>query len=77
MSNQTIKAVVDTLVPSTIPVPDKTLIKQFVRRIYDSIKQEMITDQKETDALLEAIFGEVKDEIDNLKIKKSNENNHD
>lgn len=68
---------VDTLVPSTIPVPDKTLIKQFVRRIYDSIKQEMITDQKETDALLEAIFGEVKDEIDNLKIKKSNENNHD
>ena len=42
---------------------DKTLIKQFARRIYGTIKEQMITDNAETEALLKAIFGDVRKEV--------------
>ena len=42
---------------------DKTLIKQFARRIYGTIKEQMITDREQADELLKAIFGDVRDEV--------------
>jgi hypothetical protein len=42
---------------------DKTLIKQFARRIYGTIKEQMITDREEAEQLLNYIFGDVRDEV--------------
>jgi hypothetical protein len=52
---------------------DNALIRQFARRIYDSIKQEIISDRVETEALLNYIFSEVHDEImENLSSERHN-----
>jgi len=42
---------------------DKTLIQQFARRIYGTIKEQMITDRDEAEKLLNLIFGGVTDEV--------------
>ena len=42
---------------------DKALIKQFARRIYGTIKEQMITDREEAEELLKYIFGDVRDEV--------------
>ena len=42
---------------------DKTLIKQFARRIYGTIKEQMIDDRDEAEKLLKIIFGDVQEEV--------------
>ena len=42
---------------------DKTLIKQFARRIYGTIKEQMITEREKAEELLNAIFGDVRNEV--------------
>jgi len=48
---------------------DKTLIKQFARRIYDSMKEQLATDREEAEALLTYIFGDVRAEIEELETR--------
>jgi GGDEF domain-containing protein len=49
---------------------DDTLIKQFARRIYESMKEQMLTDREEAEELLNAIFGDVRKEVESLSSHK-------
>jgi len=46
---------------------DKALIKQFARRIYDSMKEQLMTDREEAENLLNHIFSTVRIEIEELE----------
>ena len=47
----------------------KKLIKQLARRIYDDMKEQITSDREQADALLKAIFGDVRAEIEELKTR--------
>ena len=46
---------------------DKTLIKQFARRIYDDFKEWLKEDAARCDALLKLFFADVRAEISELE----------
>ena len=53
---------------------DKTLIKQFARRIYDSMKEQLMTDREEAENLLNHIFSTVRTEIEELETDAQHNN---